>query len=236
MDKSINLKLFDTSRQREIPATIAFPEDRSSGKVVVFSHGYQSQDILQRKSFILGYKLYKYLEEFFTSNGYAFISIQHDLPNDNDGLETIDQNLVQHHAREHLYRRGVENILFVLNELQSDFPQLNYDKFVICGHSNGGDISKYFANKYPERISEVIAVDARRCRIESPMRILMFEANDTVTDAGVIPEAHDMREKVDLVVVKPKNALHAGYCGDGVSNELKSEVFSAISWFLKLTP
>ncbi len=235
MDNSTNLKLFDTSRQREITLTISFPNGSSRNEIVVFSHGYQTQEEMKRKFNIPGYKKYSYLEDFFTSNGYAFVSIQHDLSTDTDGLETIDPQLVQHHAREHLYRRGVENILFVLNELQRDFPHLNYDKFIICGHSNGGDISKYFANLYPERISEVIAVDARRCRIESNMRILMFEANDTVTDDGVIPEAQEMREKIDLTVVKPRDALHAGYCNDQVTDQLKSEVFRAISWFLKFT-
>ncbi len=51
------------------------------------------------------YKQNTYLAKFFTDCGYAFISIQHDIVGDKDGLETLDPNAVQAIARKHLLER-----------------------------------------------------------------------------------------------------------------------------------
>jgi len=225
---------FDTLRGRDIPVCVYLPLEKNNDRqVVVFSHGYQEQHILCHKGNIPGYKKYEYLAEFFTDRNYVFISIQHDLIGDDDGLETIDQSLVQHYAREHLYKRGVENILFVLQEMQNEIPELDYEKFIICGHSNGGDISKYFANIYPEMVSDVIVLDGRRCRIEGPMRVLMFEANDTVTDQNVVPQDQVLRSQIELISVKPKDALHQSYCDDEITNSVKKSIFNAIDFFIQ---
>ena len=233
--KQLDFKFFDSSRAREIPVCVYLPLNIKHHKnIVIFSHGYQEQKILASHGNIPGYKKYQYLAEFFTKKNYIFISIQHDLVGDNDGLETIDQSLVQHYAREHLYKRGAENILFVLNAIQKEIPQLYYKKFIICGHSNGGDISKYFAKFYPEMISDVIVLDGRRYRIEAPMKILMFEANDTVTEAGVVPQDEILRAQIELVVIKPKDALHKSYCDDAITDNVKNSVYNSITWFLNL--
>jgi len=229
----LDFKFFDTYRERAVPVCVYLPSDVSiCKKVVVFSHGYQDQQMMSLDGNIPGYKKYQYLAEFFTDKNYAFISIQHDLIGDKDGLETIDLLLVQHEAREHLYKRGIENILFVLNEMRREMYQLEYNQFIICGHSNGGDISKYFANKHPEMVTDVIVLDGRRCRIEGPMRILMFEANDTMTDEGVIPQDTALRSQIDLIVVKPQSALHKSYCDDSITVDVQKSIYIAINYFL----
>lgn len=236
----LDYTLFDTARARTIPIAVYLPEIVSAPlPLVVFNPGYRDVEDRTNRDMPPAYKNYHYLLNYFTEKGYAVISIQHDLESDRDGLEIIDPNAIQHTAREYLFRRGMENICYVLHNLPQELPALNLEHFIIAGHSNGGDIAKYFANHYPERISAVIAMDARRCRIDPDkcLRLLMFEANDTSTDHGVIPDqgtpAHPTRINLEWVVVKPRNALHISYNDAYITEDLQQFVFSTIDWFLR---
>ncbi len=59
---------------------------------------------------------------------------------------------------------------------------------ILGGHSNGGDIAKYFAGLYPKMVRSLVLFDARRAKLrpQLPLSVLMFEADDTTTDIGVI--------------------------------------------------
>jgi hypothetical protein len=235
----IDINLNDKERARIFPVAIYLPETiNQSTPIVIFGPGYQGQEDLANPNIKPVYKEYNYLAEFFIKKGYCFISIQHDILGDNDGLETIDPKLIQHEARKHLYIRGEQNIFFTIKELTVRFPLLNFNKFIIAGHSNGGDIAKYFANNNPKRISVVITLDARRCIIEPQknLKLLMFEADDTSTDQGVIPdqgtEQNPKRTNLEWVIIKPKNATHIGYNGSYITEELKQAVFRGINWVL----
>lgn len=155
---------------------------------------------------------------------------------DKDGLETIDPSINQYEARKHLYERGQENIIFVIKELKQKFPKLNFDNFIIAGHSNGGDIGKFFANNHPKNVSHVIALDSRRCIITEGKKILIFEANDTTTDLGVIPdqdmEGNPKRSNLEWIIIKPKNAKHISYSDTYITGELKSSVYNGINLLL----
>jgi len=239
--KILDITFFDPSRSRDIPICMYLPDD-TVGKLpaVIFNSGYLSQANLASSDIPSAYKNYTYLAEFFISKNYVFISIQHDILGDNDGLETIDPRAPQHEAREHLWIRGVENILFVIEKLQQKFSQLALEKFIIAGHSNGGDMAKYFANLHNEKIFSVIALDARRCRIATsvPIKLLMFEAWDTSTDIGVIPDEgtpeNPKRINLEYVIVKPKNALHMSYTDEHITEDIRKAVFSCIEWFLDI--
>jgi len=239
--KTLDITFFDTSRSRNIPVCIYLPKGTGAIlPVVIFNPGYWSQESLANTNLSPAYKNYTYLAEFFTSKNYAFISIQHDILGDNDGLETIDPTASQHEAREHLWIRGVKNIFFVLEELKQKFPQFELEKFIIAGHSNGGDIAKYFAGLHHEKISSVIALDGRRCRIAPlvPMKLLMFEAWDTSTDIGVIPDEgtreNPKRANLEYVIIKPKNALHMSYADELVTEDIKRVIYRGIEWFLEI--
>ncbi len=230
----------DTTRKRNIPVAVHLPDTPSpTTPLVIFNPGYQDQDDLLEEGRPPGYLNYRYLATFFTARNHAFISIQHDIIGDSDGLETIDPHACQHDARQHLYRRGIANIQFAITALKPQFPTIAWERFIIAGHSNGGDIAKYFANHHPERVNAVIALDARRCRIDptKELRLLMFEANDTTTDNGVLPdagtEAHPLRNNLEWVVVKPKNALHVSYNDAYITEDIRHWVCSTIDWFLR---
>lgn len=237
--RSHELNLLDKNRDRFIPVAVYLPkEDKKTIPVVIFGPGYQDQEELADPKTILAYKNYHYLAEYFTNKGYAFISIQHDILGDNDGLETIDPSLPQSEARKHLWERGEKNIFFVINEIKQQFTQLNFNNFIISGHSNGGDIAKFFANNHEELTPHVICFDARRCPISpyKTLKLLMFEANDTSTDIGVIPDqgtqAKPNRENLEWIIIKPKDAIHISYGRNLITDKLKQQVFKAMDFFL----
>ncbi len=237
--KILELNLFDQARSRSIPVCVYTPE-KPAGilSVVIFGPGYQDQSSLQVPGAKLACKKFEYLAEHFTNKGYAFISIQHEILGDNDGLEVIDKSLPQAEARKHLWARGEQNILFVINELKKRFPEFDFDKFIIAGHSNGADMAKFFTNNHENDITHVICLDGRRCPIApgTKQKLLMFEAWDTSTDIGVIPdegtENAPKRKDLEWIIIKPKDATHMSYQGEHINDVLKRDVFKAIDFFL----
>ncbi|MBP9791655.1 MAG: hypothetical protein KBC27_00390 [Rickettsiales bacterium] len=137
--------LYDKARDRKIPISIYIPKNKTS-QVVLFNPGYQKQIDLIQNNVVFKNKKYQYLFDYFATKNCVTISIQHDVLGDNNGLEVIDKSLPQYEVREHLYKRGVENILFVISQLKKTKPELNFDKLIMAGHSNGGDIAQYFVN------------------------------------------------------------------------------------------
>lgn len=235
--KTLHFDFYDESRKRQVPVSVYLPEKEGNNlPTIVFGPGYQGQEDIQKEELV--YKKYTYLAEYFTAKGYAFVSIQHDVFGDVDGLEIVDPNAIQDEARRHLYIRGEANILFALAQLEQQNLSLRLDNLILSGHSNGGDIAKYFTNQHPELVNCVILFDARRARLRSasPLCVLMFEADDTTTDTGVIAEPvqgnNAMRANLDLTVIKPRGALHASYIDGEITEPLKKKIFSALDWFL----
>ena len=133
------LKLYDQNRQREIPIAIYHPKIDISGKqkIVIFSHGYG-----QNKGG--DYLAYSYLAEFLASKGYFVVSIQHELATDSLLPLTGNPQIL----RRPFWERGADNILFVVNELKKTNPDLDYKHITLIGHSNGGDMTALFPQKY----------------------------------------------------------------------------------------
>lgn len=235
--KTLHFDFYDESRKRQVPVSVYLPEKEGNNlPTIVFGPGYQGQEDIQKEELV--YKKYTYIAEYFTEKGYAFVSIQHDVFGDVDGLEKVDPNAIQDEARRHLYIRGEANILFALAQLKKQNLPLSLDNLILSGHSNGGDIAKYFANQHPELVHCVILFDARRARLRpvSPLPVLIFEADDTTTDVGVIAEPvqenNAMRANLDLTVIKPMGALHASYIDGEITEPLKKKVYAALDWFL----
>ncbi len=226
------LNLFDQVRNRQVPILIYTPENQSqSMPIVIFNPGYQEQKDLIKPDNILAYRKWEYLAEYFIDKGCAFIAIQHDLLGDAEELKTIED-------RKNLWIRGEQSILFVINELKQQYPNFNFDKFIISGHSNGGDIAKFFYNNHEEMIQNAIIFDGRRCPIKpgAKQRLLIFEATDTSTDISVIPDEGTQndpkRMNLEWAIIKPKGAFHTSYRGDKITEELKAKVFKALDFFL----
>ena len=131
---------------------------------------------------------YSFLANVLAARGYLVASIQQDLPSDPPLMTTIGLPYV---GRRGIYMRCEANILFVLGELQKLQPNAEYDHLTLVGHSNGGDVSMYFAKEHPELVSKVITLDNLRVPfvLNKRLDILSFRSKDPnfKTDRGVLP-------------------------------------------------
>ena len=95
--------------------------------------------------------------------------------------------------------------MFVLDELKNSYPNADYHQLTMVGHSNGGDISMYFAKRHPELIKKVVTLDNLRVPFitDGKFKILSFRSKDPVfkADPGVVPD-EEICEKAGITVVK----------------------------------
>ena len=103
------------------------------------------------------------------------------------------------------YHRGVANIRFAVDEMKKVQPNADYDHLTMVGHSNGGDISMYFAKMYPDHIKKVVTLDNLRVPFmtDGRFKILSFRSKDPVfkPDPGVVPD-DEVCEKAGITVVR----------------------------------
>jgi predicted esterase len=144
---------------------------------------------------------YSFLANVFAARGYLAVSIQHDLPTDPPMVTKVGELYV---GRLPQYQRGLANIRFAVEEMKKVQPNADYDRLTMVGHSNGGDISMYFAKLYPDNVQRVVTLDNLRVPFmtEGRFKILSFRSNDPVfkTDPGVIPN-QEVRETAGITVV-----------------------------------
>jgi hypothetical protein len=144
---------------------------------------------------------YSFLANVFAARGYITVSIQHDLPTDAPMVTKVGELYV---GRQPQYLRGIANIKFAVEQMRKVQPNADYDRLTMVGHSNGGDISMYFAKMYPDQIKKIVTLDNLRVPFttDGRFKILSFRSKDPAfkTDPGVIP-AEEVREKAGITVV-----------------------------------
>jgi alpha/beta hydrolase fold len=145
---------------------------------------------------------YSFLANVFAARGYLTVSIQHDLPTDAPMVTKVGEIYV---GRLPQYQRGIANIRFAIDELKKVQVNADYDHLTMVGHSNGGDISMYFAKMYPDQIKKVVTLDNLRVPFmtDGKFKILSFRSKDPVfkADPGVIPD-DEVCEKAGITVVR----------------------------------
>ncbi|WP_051555188.1 alpha/beta fold hydrolase [Legionella fairfieldensis] len=103
-----------------------------------------------------------------------------------------------------------------MSELHRREPNLNINKIILIGHSNGGDIAMLFAKEHPQLVKKLISLDSLRMPFPrngiSP--ILSLRANDTQADAGVLPSDKEARH-IGIVIIKLENSKHIDLCDRG---------------------
>ena len=145
---------------------------------------------------------YSFLANLFAARGYMVASIQHDLASDAPLVTKVGELYV---GRLPQYHRGVANIRFAIEELKTVQPNADYDHLTMVGHSNGGDISMYFAKLYPDQIKKVVTLDNLRVPFltDGRFKIISFRSKDPVfkPDPGVIP-SDEICAKAGITVVR----------------------------------
>jgi pimeloyl-ACP methyl ester carboxylesterase len=137
-------------------------------------------------------------------------------------------------GRQPQYLRGIANIKFAIEEMQKVQPNADYDHLTMVGHSNGGDISMYFAKMYPNQIKKVVTLDNLRVPFltDGRFKILSFRSKDPQfkTDPGVVPNK-DVCERSGITVVQ------TGYrhtdMSDRGSDDVKSTIEGTLDKFLE---
>ncbi len=213
-----SLNLVDKSRNRSIPVAL-YVSGESKGKakagiiklpVAIINHGYQIKNTE-----------YSFIAQALAAHGYFVVSIQHDLVTD---VRPKTGTLWE--RRKPFWERGVQNILFVINELQKIEPQLDFSKVILIGHSDGGDASMMLAQTHPEIVLKIISLDSRRYPFprNKGLDILRFGAIDDEPDEGVVPES-------GVQVIYVKGARHIDLSDRG-SEVIKDEIQKSIIKFL----
>lgn len=216
------LDWFDKIRNRSIPVALYLPDQKPANqKIIIFSHGYG-----ENKGG--AYKAYSYLTENLASKGYVVASIQHELATDS----LLPMTGKPQETRRSNWERGAENILFVLNELKKTKPDLDYKNLILIGHSNGGDMSMLFANKYPDLVDKMISLDNRRMalpRTRQP-KIYSLRSSDQPADEGVLPTPEEQK-RYGSKIIKLQNTIHKDMTNDA-NAEQRKEINDYILSFL----
>jgi pimeloyl-ACP methyl ester carboxylesterase len=158
------------------------------------------------------------------------VSIQHDLETDEPMVTKVGEEYV---GRRLQYNRDIANIKFAIDELKKIQPNSDYKHLTMVGHSNGGDISMYFAKRYPELIKKVVTLDNLRVPFitDGKFKILSFRSKDPIfkADPGVVPD-DEICAKAGIKVVRT-NYQHNDLSDRG-PDHVKATIRSILEQFL----
>lgn len=177
------LALHDASRGRDIPVELSISR-RAELKEMLF--GLKPRVALVNHGYTVRHNEYTFLANVLATQGYLVVSIQHDLPGD----PPISMSGFPYVGRLPMYEAGVKNIFYVINDIKQRYPQLDYTRLTMLGHSNGGDISMFFAGHHPELVTKIVTLDNLRVPflMSGKSRILTFRSRDWKPDPGVVPD------------------------------------------------
>ncbi|WP_246788394.1 alpha/beta hydrolase [Bradyrhizobium sp. CCBAU 53421] len=173
---------------------------------------------------------YSFLTNVFASRGYLVVSIQHDLDTDAPMVTKVGEEYV---GRRMQYNRGTFNIMYAIDELKKLYPNANYRALTLIGHSNGGDISMFFAKQHPDLVKKVVTLDNLRVPFitDSKIKILSFRSKDPVfkADPGVVPD-EETCARLGIKVVKTE--FQHNDLSDRGPDSAKSSIQAGVEQFL----
>lgn len=219
-----SLRLLDTVRNRMVPVTLYFAVDGATGKpqkVALLNHGYGGKNTE-----------YSFVARTLVAAGYYVASVQHELPTDVPMPTTGNV----YDVRKPYWERGVQNMRFVLRELQRRQPALDYTRLLLVGHSNGGDMVMLFAQEYPLEVDKVISLDNRRVALPRARRppVLSLCSSDQVADAGVLPTLAEQQQWGTKII--HLTATKHDDMWDGATQLQRHEMQQYIAAFLQEPP
>jgi len=217
----------DALRDRDVSVEVSVRRDREIQSmaemidlpVVILSHGNTVKNTE-----------YSFLTNTFAARGYLVASVQHDLPTDDPMVTKAGE---EYAGRRSQYNRGIANILFTIERLKQLYPNADYRHLTLVGHSNGGDISMYFAKLHPELVKKVVTLDNLRVPfvIDSRIKILSFRSRDSQfkPDPGVVPD-DETCAKAGIQVVRTE--FQHNDLSDRGSDQIKGFIEGAVHDFL----
>lgn len=173
---------------------------------------------------------YSFLTNVFAARGYLVISIQHDLATDDPMVTKVGEEYV---GRRMQYNRGAFNIMFAIDEVRKLYPNADYRHLTLIGHSNGGDISMFFAKQHPDLVKKVVTLDNLRVPFitDGKVKILSFRSKDPQfkADPGVVPD-DETCAKAGIKVVRTE--FQHNELSDRGNDRVKSSIQASVHRFL----
>jgi hypothetical protein len=218
------LNLMDKARNRLVSVDVAVRWDTElkanagyvTMPVAIISHGNTVKNTE-----------YSFLENVLAARGYFVASIQHDLPTDQPLMTVNGEPYV---GRLPVYQRGEQNILFAIGELKKIQPHADYEHLTLVGHSNGGDISMFFAKEHPDMVKRVVTLDNLRVPfVMHGPQILSFRSKDWKPDPGVVPDKAE--SKAAGIEVVQTDAQHV-QMSDRRPDSVKESIQATLDKFL----
>lgn len=192
------LSFFDATRNRVVEIDVAVRRDK---EMAAMTHMAQLPVAILNHGNTVRFTEYSFLANVLAARGYLTISIQHDLDTDEPLVTKVGELYV---GRLPVYERGVANISFAISQMKKIQPNADYDHLTLVGHSNGGDISMYFAKMHPDQVKKVVTLDNLRVPFvtDGKIKILSFRSKDSKfkPDPGVVPD-DDVCEQAGITVV-----------------------------------
>jgi pimeloyl-ACP methyl ester carboxylesterase len=212
---------------RQVSVEIAIRRDR---EVEALAEMIELPVVILNHGNTVKFTEYSFLANVFAARGYLVVSIQHDLETDDPMVTKVGEEYV---GRRLQYNRGVFNIMFAIEQLKTVYPNADYGRLTLVGHSNGGDISMYLAKRHPEIVKKVVTLDNLRVPFatDGKFKILSFRSRDPVfkADPNVVPD-DEICAKAGITVVRTK--FHHNELSDRGPDHVKSTIQAKINQFL----
>ena len=109
---------------------------------------------------------------------------------------------------------------------------MDFKHITIIGHSNGGDMTALFPQKYPNIVEKIITLDNRRMALPKTknIKICSLRSSDQPADEGVLPTDVEIK-KFGIKIIKLPNTTH-NEMDDNANNEQRKEIQNYIMMFL----
>jgi pimeloyl-ACP methyl ester carboxylesterase len=171
--------IVDHSRNRPIPVNITLPNDTRT-----CSEEIKCPVVFINAGYGINHNDYTFASTLFNARGYLSIAVAHELKPD-PSLNRTPPYLT---TRMENWHRGVVTLKFLVENLSSKYPQYDFSKLTLFGHSNGGDICALYAAIYPDEVTTLITLDHRRMLLPRSKRIhvLTLRGGDYPADEGVL--------------------------------------------------
>jgi hypothetical protein len=218
--RRMSYALHDAARDRDVPVQVAETNwVRLKSKL-----GFAPQVAIVSHGNTVRYTEYTFVGKILFAAGYKVVSIQHDLPSD----PPLPQSGNPYNGRLSVYERAVANIDFVLTEMEKMEPNADYNRLTLLGHSNGGDISMYYAKMHPENVARILTMDNLRVPLlltASSPAIMSIRSYDWKPDPGVVPDDEKCQEAgIEIVSTGFQHVQMSDRGPEGVKETLAKEI------------
>jgi len=218
------LALHDASRNRDVPVELAISR-RAELKAKFF--GIKPRVAIVNHGNTVKATEYSFVGDVLATQGYLVAAIQHDLPGD----PPLSMQGFPFVGRLPSYQRAEKNIMFAIDEIKKVYPDPDFQTVTMLGHSQGGDITMYFAGHHPDLVTKVVTLDNIRVPLlmSGKARILSFRSNNFKSDPGVVP-SDEVCDDAGIEVVKTD--FQHDHFSDRGPDTVKEKVREVLARFL----